>query len=230
MKPKEAYGYLRVSTKGQAREDKHGYKRQKDAIDSFAQKSGLKIIKYFQEPVSGCKNSDERPAFMEMVSTILRENRISCIVVEGMDRLARELMVQEQLISYLASKSIDLYSANTGENVTEAIKDDPVKKAMVQMQGVFSELEKSRLVKKLRKARESVRERTGRCEGRKPYGTLVGEEEVVQLIKSLYKKPKGKKRMSYQKIAEELNSRNIKPRAAKKWEARTVYNIIQRKQ
>ena len=48
--------------------------------------------------------------------------------------------------------SIDLYSANTGENVTQAIKDDPVKKAMVQMQGVFAELEKSRLVKKLRKA------------------------------------------------------------------------------
>jgi len=100
---------------------------------------------------------------MEMVSTILRENRVNCIVIEGMDRLARELMIQEQLISYLASKGIDLYSANTGENVTQAIKEDPVKKAMVQMQGVFSELEKSRLVKKLRKAREAVREQGCRC-------------------------------------------------------------------
>jgi len=229
MKHKEAYAYLRVSTKGQAKEGKHGFKRQKEAIESFAKNKGFKIIKYFQEPVSGCKNGEERPAFMEMVSIILRENRISCIVVEGMDRLARELMVQEQLISYLASKSIDLYSANTGENVTQEIKDDPVKKAMVQMQGVFSELEKSRLVKKLRKARESVREKVGRCEGRKPYGTMEGEQEVVILIKSLHRKPKGKRRMSYQKIADELNRRGIKARKANKWEAKSVYNILQRK-
>ena len=228
MKKKEVYGYLRVSTKGQAKESKNGFKRQKDAIESFAKHVGFKIIRYFEEPVSGCKGENERPAFMEMVSSILRENGVNCIIVEGMDRLARELMVQEQLISYLASKGIDLYSANTGENVTQAIKDDPVKKAMVQMQGVFSELEKSRLVKKLRKAREGIRESEGRCEGVKPYGTLEGEQEVVDIIKSLHRKPKGKKRMSYQKIASELNNRNIKPRNADKWKAMTIYNIINR--
>ena len=54
--------------------------------------------------------------------------------------------------------SIDLYSANTGENVTQAIKDDSVKEAM--QGGVFAELEKSRLARKLRKARESVRKGT----------------------------------------------------------------------
>jgi len=50
---------------------------------------------------------------------------------------------------------------------------------MVQMQGVFAELEKSKLVKKLRKAREAVRERDGRCEGRKPYGHSESEQTVV---------------------------------------------------
>jgi DNA invertase Pin-like site-specific DNA recombinase len=229
MKYKEAYGYLRVSIKGKAKEEMHGFKRQKDAIESFAKSAGFKIINYYKEPVSGCKGEVERPAFMEMVSTILGENRISCIVIEGMDRLARELMLQEQLISYLACKGIDLYSANTGENVTQAIKDDPVKKAMVQMQGVFAELEKSRIVKKLRKAREAVRERDGRCEGRKPYGLTDDEKKVVDLIKRLHRKPKGKKRMSYQKIADALNSRNITPRASDKWEAMTIYNIIHRK-
>ena len=132
------------------------------------------------------------------------------------------------MISYLASKGIDLYSANTGENVSQAIKEDPVKKAMVQIQGVFAKLEKSRLVKKLKKARDEVRKRDGRCEGRKPYGFLEGEQEIVGLMKTLHRKPKGKKRMSYQKIAAELNSRNVKPRAADKWEATTVYKIIKR--
>ena len=56
-----------------------------------------------------------------------------------------------------------------------------------------------------------------------------GEQEVVELIKSLHRKPKGKKRMSYAKIANELNKRDIKPRKADMWEAKTVYNIINRK-
>ena len=43
--------------------------------------------------------------------------------------------------------------------------------------------------------REAVKERNGRCEGRKPYGAIEGEPEVVALIKSLHRKPKGKKRM-----------------------------------
>ena len=72
--------------------------------------------------------------------------------------MAREYRIQEQLLIYLVSKGIDLISANTGENVTQAIQDDPMKKAMVQIQGIFSELDKVLLVRKLRKAREKVRE------------------------------------------------------------------------
>ena len=80
MKNQKAYGYLRVSTKGQAKEDKHGFKRQKEVIESFAKNAGFNIIRYYKEPVSGCKGEEDRPAFMEMVSTILRENCISCIL------------------------------------------------------------------------------------------------------------------------------------------------------
>lgn len=59
---------------------------------------------------------------------------------------------------------------------------------------------------------------------------MEGEQEVVKLILSLYRKPKGRKRMSYHKIAEELNTQGIKPRTADRWEAMTVYNIINRKE
>ena len=90
-------------------------------------------------------------------------------------------------------------------------------------------MEKSRLVRKLRKAREARRTKDGRCEGRKPYGYFEGEQEVVELIKTLHRKPKGKRRMSYGKIADELNERGIKARVAGKWNAMTVYNILHRK-
>ena len=42
-----------------------------------------------------------------------------------------------------------------------------MKKAMRQIAGAFAELEKARLVQKLRGARERKRAATGKCEGRK---------------------------------------------------------------
>ena len=53
---------------------------------------------------------------------------------------------------------------------TDSLKaeTDPIRKAMIQVQAVFSELEKRRLVLKLKKARDAASDGLGRrCEGRK---------------------------------------------------------------
>ena len=83
-----------------------------------------------------------------------------------MTRLARELLLQMQLATFIASKEIDLYSANTGENISRAIYDDPMRKAMVQIQGVFSELERSTLLKRMIAGRDLQR-KTGKRKGKK---------------------------------------------------------------
>jgi hypothetical protein len=54
-----------------------------------------------------------------------------------------------------------------------------MRKALIQIQGVFAELEKGMLVQKLRKARTQVKLTTGRCEGRKPYGHYPGEAKTM---------------------------------------------------
>ena len=125
------------------------------------------------------------------------------IIIEGMDRLAREYRIQETLIIYLASKGIKLVSARTEEDVTEAVMSDPMRKALVQIQGVFAELEKNLLTKKLRSARERKRVATGKCEGRKGYGEEM--PEVVKEIKRLRRARKGMPRRTYGAIANELN-------------------------
>ena len=48
-------------------------------------------------------------------------------------------------------------AAPPGENVTEAYLADPMKRALIQIQAVFAELEKSMIVKKLRAARQALR-------------------------------------------------------------------------
>lgn len=154
-----AFGYVRVSSKGQV--DGDGFQRQEEAIQKYAGKYGVTLEKvYREEGVSGTKGEADRPAFKEMVAAILQDG-VRTVVVESLDRLAREYRIQEQLLIYLAANDIEVINASTEENVTQAIQSDPMKKAMIQMQGIFAELDKSLLVKKLRLARERKRQEAG---------------------------------------------------------------------
>ena len=72
------------------------------------------------------------------------------------------------------------------------------------------------IVQKLRGARQRIRAKLGRCEGRKPYGTRPGEAEVIERMKKLREQG-----TAVDKIAETLNIEGIKPRAGRKWYATT---------
>lgn len=199
----KAYGYCRVSGAGQI--DGNGFERQENAIRAFAQKSQIEIVHLYREQVSGVKGEEQREVFQDMVSAILR-NGVRTIIVEGLDRLAREYRIQEQLIIYLASKGITLIDARTGEDVTKAVNEDPMKKALIQMQGIFAELEKNLLVKKLRLARESKRMAIGKCEGKKGYSDTPDKRDaILGQIRTLRRKPKLGKRLTYVEVASQLN-------------------------
>ena len=141
-----------------------------------------------------------------------------------------EYRIQETLLIYLASKGIDLINARTGENITQAIQADPLKKALVQIQGVFAELEKSQLVRRLRKAREHKKAATGRCEGRLPYGETTGEKTVIHRIRAMRRTRKnGTPGMTLQAIADRLNSEGIPTRLGKQWSPGQVHSLLNRK-
>lgn len=219
-----AFGYVRVSGKGQVEGD--GFTRQEETILEFAKANGITVDQFYREEgVSGTTDETDREAFQDMVADILR-NGVRTIIVEGMDRLAREYRIQEQLIIFLASKGITLLSARTGEDVTEAMLGDPMKKAMVQMQGIFAELEKSLLVKKLRVARERKREEYGKCEGRKSIKEV--NPELLTTIKRLRRKRPGGKQPTYAQVAEKLNAMGYTTVSGKLFTGTNVQSIVHR--
>ncbi len=216
-----AYGYLRVSGKGQIEGD--GFKRQEEEIRRYASKYGIGIAEVFREEgVSGTTEEIDRPAFQTMVTKILK-NGVRVVIVEGLDRLAREYRVQEALLIYLASKGIELISARTEENVTQAAMADPMRKALIQIQGVFAELEKNLLVKKLSEARKRVREQDGKCEGRKSIKEV--DPELLEAIKRLRRKKHVSKPMSYAKIAQKLNEEGYRTISGKLFTRANVHRI-----
>jgi DNA invertase Pin-like site-specific DNA recombinase len=89
-----------------------------------------------------------------------------------------------------------------GDDLTDS--DDEMRVAMRQIAGVFSQLEKTRLVKKLKAARERKRlSGDPRWTGRKPLAVLY--PEAVAMAKRLHRaSPKTGERRSLRKIAHEL--------------------------
>ena len=217
-----AFAYLRVSSQGQVKG--HGFERQAETISRFADENGYEVKETFRDAFTGTEA--DRPEFNKMVGSILG-NGVRTIFVESLDRLARDVMVQSLLLSKLAQHGITLINCVTGEDVTASMSEDPMRKALIQIQSVFSELEKSRLVSKLRRARESKKAQDGKCEGRKAFGEKAGEQDVIEIMRSLRRLRNGK-RLSFAKIAAELNNRKIPTRTGALWHTTTVKNILNR--
>ena len=155
-------------------------------------------------------------------------NSVRVIIVESMDRLARDLVVQHQIIALLIRKKLTLIAATTGQDVTSAMSSDPMLRALVEIQGVFAELEKNLLVQKLARARAQKRRDEGRCEGRKPFGFREGEPDVLEHIRKLVGKPKGKPRLGPYQIARILNGEGHPSRSGKPWTGPSVKRILER--
>lgn len=220
---KEAVGYCRVSSIGQQKSGT-GLNRQDKEIRAYAGKTGYKISKVYRESFTGTES--ERPIFETMIADLLG-NGCRVIIVECLDRLARDLSIQLQIIAMLAGKGITLINAMTGQDVTNPTDD--MTRCMLQVQGSFAELDKRLLVRKLRKGRDAKSTKSRRCEGRKPFGTSDGEQAVLIRIKELHRKQHGVKRLGPSRIARILNKENLPTRSGGQWYGAVVKRIIERK-
>ena len=105
------------------------------------------------------------PAFAALFNRI-DGNGVRVVLVEDATRFARDLMARELGIGVLIKLGMRVITA-TGDDLTET--DDHMKVAMRQIAGAFSQLEKARLVAKLKAARDRKLAETGKCGGRKSY-------------------------------------------------------------
>ena len=209
-----AFGYLRTS--GESQVSKDGPVRQRAEITKWAKEHGFRIVQWFEEKaVSGTVESIDRPAFNEMLEALLL-NGTKTVLIEKLDRIARDVFIQEGTIKLLKEKGFELISVAE----PDLCSDDMYRVAMRQMMGVFAELDRKSIVFKLRAARQRKKAATGRCEGRMPYGFREGEQEIIERIKA--QRAQGS---NYEQIARDLNSEGVKPRTGK-WYPANVRKIV----
>jgi DNA invertase Pin-like site-specific DNA recombinase len=211
----KAHAYLRVSGKGQVEGD--GFPRKLKAIREYAAAHDIKIVNvYREEGVSGTKESADRPAWSELM-TALHSNGVRVVIIERLDRLARDLMVQETIVADLRKNGFDLVSVAE----PDLMATDPTRILVRQMMGAVAQYEKSQIVLKLRGARLRKRAKTGRCEGRKPYGFYEGEAAALDRVKALRAEGLG-----FDRIAVRLNEERIPTRTGRPWHGVVVNRIL----
>jgi DNA invertase Pin-like site-specific DNA recombinase len=222
----KAVSYLRTSSAANVGADKDSDKRQRAAIHSFAKRERLEIVEEFYDAdVSGADPIESRPGFAALLDRI-EGNGVRTVIVEDASRFARQLIVQEAGIIALVGRGVRVLTA-TGDDLTAT--EDPFKVAMRQIAGVFAQLEKARLVSKLKAARDRKRAQGFKVEGRKNYAEIDASKHngrMILLAKKLRRRrPKGG-RLSLRAISAELAKAGFLSEAGKPYTASAVARML----
>jgi DNA invertase Pin-like site-specific DNA recombinase len=148
--------YLRVST------DKQTTANQERDLRAVAERSGWDIVEvYCDQGISGAKDRDQRPRFDAMLKDATRR-RFDVIMAWSVDRLGRSLLDLIGFLNEIHAYGVDLFLHQQSLDTT-----GPMGKAMFQIMGVFSELERAFIQARVRAGMERAKA-AGKRLGRPP--------------------------------------------------------------
>ena len=219
-------GYCRVSTDNQKEEGT--IEIQENALKEFADRNKYKLLKVFKdEGVSG--GLEDRPGLADMFRFLESKPRTKGILIYKLDRLARDLYIQEHLI-----KKLELL-----QKVILSVKEpnldsrDPMRKAFRQFMGIVAELEKAFITMRLSSGRLNKARKGGYSGGRIALGykaenkDLVLDNDHLETIRKIYtlRRQEG----GLREIARFLNNRNIPTARGGRWYGATIRYILRNK-
>lgn len=223
-------GYVRVSTRGQVQ---HGTSLggQVDEIRKWARVGGHRLVDLCEDgAVSGTKPIAERDGLFCALEAI-RTGRAEALVIQNLDRLARELTAQEGALAAVWSHGGRVFCYESGEVLADD-PDDPMRTAMRQMVGVFAQLERSMVVKRMRQGRMRKAEQGGYAVGAPPLGSraeagqLVTDEQEAATLARIRELHGGG--ASLRIVAATLAAEGHRPKRSDRWHPESLRKIISR--
>ena len=221
----------RVSTVGQAA-DGYGL----DAQDADCRRwnrtavAGHRIVHSVVDgdkvSTSGKSTIDERDGLMAAVQWIA-DGRADGILAPNLDRLARELTVQEAVLAYVWALGGRVFTADHGEHL-EDDETDPMRTAMRQMRGVFHQLDRGLIRKRLREGREA---KGGYAYGAPRFGQQVVDGDLVDLpqekeVEDLIRQWHDDEGLGPRPICRRLNEAGLLSKRGGQWHPTTVARIL----
>ena len=219
-------GYLRTSTDAQ----EEGLETQRAEIELWASRLRLDVTCYYaDEGVSGSNGLETRLGLADCLSS-----RPSGVVVYKLDRLARDLVIQETILAEAKRQGTRIYSTLPTEDAyLQDDPSDPTRKLIRQVLGAVSDYERAMIRLRMKAGADRKKAAGGYAGGGVPFGYRVnplthdleeapGEQKALLLMRSLAKTH------SLRAIASELDGRGLKPRKGERWHPQSVSRVLDR--
>jgi len=209
---KRAIGYARVSTLTQR--DNETIEEQVKALEGYAQANGYELVEVYRD--EGVSGSDQDRVIRLGRYIQEKQGDFDVLLFTYFDRLSRDLYLQ-LFIEKELQKAGKSYLAIYQESLSE--EDNPMVNAMRQMAGVFAELEKNMIVRRLANGRKhKTLERGIKASGNVAYGyaydgsgtkgkRVVVDPDKAEIVREMFSMALNGASLS--KIAGSLKARGI---------------------
>lgn len=223
---RNAIGYVRVSTAGQA-EEGVSLDAQREAIRSYCQLQGLRLVAIeADEGVSGSRMAN-RPALNRALDAACKAGAV--LVTYSLSRLARNTRETLETAERLENAGADLASLSERIDTSGACG-----RMVFRMMAVLAEFERDQVAERTRAALAHKRAQGEKLGGRVPFGfttedrggtlALVPvEAEQAAIREAIAMRDQGK---SLRTIGAALDARGFAAKSGGKWHAKTVRSML----
>ncbi len=218
-------GYVRVSTARQA-EEGVGLEVQEQGVRRWCMEGDHALVDVHRdEGVSG--SLVDRPG-LAMALAGMEAGRAEILAVYRLDRLARDLIVQETVMARLAKAGRQVRS------VTEPEIDgaDPTRVLIRQVLGAIGQYERALIVARMHGGRVAKAAKGGYAYGSPPFGwravegeLVIDEEEQSTMARIDELRRRG---VSLREMGETLLAEGHRPKRSARWHPETLRRILRR--
>lgn len=186
---KSAIIFTRCSSSGSLSiERRQDTTRQVEDLKHYASTNDLKVVKTYEEHISGGKANKERPLLQEALSFCI-DNNIDIILISELSRLGRRCDEILETIKFLKDHHINCYFLKEQLSIfSPEGKENPYLTIMCAVLGTAAELERETIYFRLKSGRDKYLRDGGRLGKPKGAGVKTKEELAVEyksVIKNL---------------------------------------------
>lgn len=219
-------GYVRVSTAEQV--EGFGLLVQRNAIGAYCKMNGYRLVRSFaDEGLSGSNGLDTRQGLAELLAMV-ESGAVSGLVVYRLDRLARDLVLQETLLARMRKAGVEVLSVSE----PDIDSDDATRVLVRQVLGAIGQYERALIRSRMMAGKAAKIARGGYAGGQPRFGKAAQDKalvddpdelETVRLIRIW-----NGEGCSTREIVQRLEEAGRRPKRGERWYPMTVRRIAER--